>query len=98
MRIPHANEYLTEGGLFSVDIAILGSSKKVAIEVDGPAHFTSNTLEPMGPSLLRLRLLRALGWHVVSVPFYEWCQLENSKRGKVWCGGGGCVVCVLLWW
>lgn len=29
MRIPHANEYLTEGGLFSVDIAIVGAANKV---------------------------------------------------------------------
>lgn len=29
MRIPHANEYLTEGGLFSVDIAIVGATNKV---------------------------------------------------------------------
>lgn len=53
--------------------------------MDGPLHFTSNTLQAMGTSLLRLRLLRALGWRVVAVPFYEWCQLEDGKRGKVCC-------------
>lgn len=62
-------------------------------------HFTSNTLQPMGTSLLRLQLLRALGWKVVSVPFYDWCQLDDDKRGKVcnilttatpvWLQGGG---------
>ena len=62
---------------------------QVAIEVDGPLHFTSNTLQPMGTSLLRLRLLRALGWKVLSVPFYEWCQLEDGKHGKV-CSGRRC--------
>lgn len=35
MRIPHANEYLTEGGLFSVDIAIVGASNKARVRVGG---------------------------------------------------------------
>lgn len=46
MGVVHVNEFLAEDGLFSVDIAIDGpGNKKIAVEVDGPHHFTANTLQ-----------------------------------------------------
>lgn len=54
LGVEHQNEFLAEEGLFSVDIAVLGGSStqqqaqqqlKLAIEVDGPLHFTSNTMQ-----------------------------------------------------
>ena len=53
MQIQHQMEYLAEDGIFSVDIALLGSEKKVAIEVDGPYHYTLNTHQPLGHTILR---------------------------------------------
>ena len=54
MGIPHEVEFLTEDGCFSIDIALSGPKGPVAIEVDGPYHFTINTLNPLGPTLIRL--------------------------------------------
>ena len=45
MGVAHDFEHLTQDRLFSVDIAL--SDEKIALEVDGPHHFTVNTLEPM---------------------------------------------------
>ena len=46
MGIPHQNEFLTEDQLFSIDIAI--TDQKLALEVDGPFHFTANTHATLG--------------------------------------------------
>ncbi len=77
LGIPHELEYITADGLFSIDLAIL--DRCIAIEFDGPYHFTRNTLEPLGHTLLRDRLLSAMGWHVVSIPFFEWSKLRSME-------------------
>jgi hypothetical protein len=41
----HEVEYVTEGGLV-VDIAL--PQHKMAIEIDGPSHYTCNTHQPTG--------------------------------------------------
>ncbi len=56
-----------------------------ALEFDGPSHwhFTRNTLEPLGHTRLRDRLLSAMGWHVVSIPFFEWdCIRRKDLRSR----------------
>ena len=78
LGIPHELEYITADGLFSIDLAIL--DQHVALEFDGPSHFTHNTLEPLGHTRLRDRLLSAMGWHVVSVPFFEWDKLHQPEQ------------------
>ena len=53
LQIEHQMEYLAQDGLFSVDIAIMIGSTNIAIEVDGPYHYTLNTHQPLGHTLLR---------------------------------------------
>lgn len=54
MDIRHKQEYMAEEGLFSIDIAFTGpGGVRIAMEVDGPFHFTMNTYQPMGSTLLR---------------------------------------------
>lgn len=53
LQIEHQMEYLAQDGLFSVDVAILSEGKSIAIEVDGPFHYTLNTHQPLGHTLLR---------------------------------------------
>jgi very-short-patch-repair endonuclease len=69
-----SSEHKTDDGLFSIDIALqLPGNQKLAVEVDGPTHFLSNTpTVPTGATRLRNRLLEARGWRVVSVPVTEW--------------------------
>jgi hypothetical protein len=53
LRVPHEFEYLTEDGLFSIDLALQGPRGPLAIEVDGPYHFTINTQQPTGSTIIR---------------------------------------------
>jgi very-short-patch-repair endonuclease len=78
LRIPHELEHTTANGLFSIDLAVV--DRRIAIEFDGPSHFTRNTLEPLGHTRLRASLLSAMGWHVVSIPFFEWDKLFKQPE------------------
>ena len=78
LNISYELEYTTADGLFRIDVAIV--DRHIAIEFDGPSHFTRNTLEPLGHTRLRARLLSAMGWHVVSIPFFEWDRLHQSTQ------------------
>ena len=46
MGVQHENEGVTDDCLFSVDIMLRPA--RVAVEVDGPFHFTANTHQPLG--------------------------------------------------
>ena len=48
--------------------------------MDGPHHFTANTLAVTGEMLARQKLLRARGWAVVSVPFFHWAGRADEAR------------------
>jgi hypothetical protein len=76
----HEVEYVTADGFFSIDIAIAAS--KIAIEIDGPSHFTANTLEPLGHTRFRDRLLSAMGWRVIAIPYFEWGKLHEGFHVK----------------
>ncbi|GLI71258.1 hypothetical protein VaNZ11_016364 [Volvox africanus] len=51
---------------------------RVAVEADGPWHFTANTRQPLSPTLYRRRCLEDRGWVVVSVPYWRWNQCRTS--------------------
>jgi len=53
------------------------------LQVDGPWHFTSNTLEPLGPTLHKRRQLARAGWQMVAIPFHEWIQLPGRAAKQV---------------
>ena len=78
LGISHELEYTTADGLFRIDLAI--TDRRIALEFDGPSHFTTNTLEPLGHTRLRDRLLSAMGWHVVSIPFFDWDRLHDRPE------------------
>jgi hypothetical protein len=85
MGVIHHVEQLTEDGLFSIDVAIFGANGvKIALEVDGPFHFSVNARSLLGRTVARNRLLRARGWHVAAVPFFEWNALRNSYEQKLY--------------
>ena len=78
LGISHELEHITADGLFSIDLAIV--DQRIAIEFDGPSHFMRNTFEPLGHTRLRDRLLSAMGWHVVSIPFFDWDELLQPEQ------------------
>jgi len=75
-------EHLTPEGL-SVDIAILPTSRRLGVEFDGPWHFFSNMPEEAtGRTRFKMRLLRATGWTVLHIPYYEWTNLKDDEAKR----------------
>ena len=66
-------EALTDDGLFSIDITLPACTQKghpkVAVEVDGPQHFTSSGGKT-GSTQLRDFLLVQRGWRIISLPYF----------------------------
>jgi len=76
---------------YSVDLAL--PSSRVAVEVDGPHHYmynfapgrNSQTIDNAktkvvavnGASMLKERIMSALGWRSVSIPFFEFERMQN---------------------
>jgi hypothetical protein len=56
------------------------AGKDIAIEVDGPHHFTANTHAVLGEARARRKLLTHRGWAVISVPFFRWAGQEDAAR------------------
>jgi len=106
MGIPHYNEHDED---IDVAIVLKTESKwlraasksedlpelhsKVAVEFDGPAHFTKSSpnkgsKEPpraLGHTVLKYKLLKKQGWTVVRIPYYEfdripfWASMERQR-------------------
>lgn len=72
-------EFVTEEG-YSIDVRMLWEGEYVGVEVDGPSHFLTGCggRSPTGATTLKRRQLRALGWQVVVVPYFEWDKLTSA--------------------
>jgi len=64
---------------YSLDAVVSYGGREVAVEVDGPSHFLGRT--PTGATALKRRQLRAAGWALLPVPYWEWDAL-GSKAAK----------------
>ena len=62
-------------------------SGRVAVEADGPTHFSSNSPGvALGKTLWRNRALERRGYTVLSVPHYEWDALEDAQQKAAYMG------------
>lgn len=80
LGISHLLEHIVARDLLSIDIAVIDNGRRIAIEVDGPFHFPVNARTPLGHTMIRRRLLRAAGWTVMSIPWYEWFELKSWEE------------------
>ena len=74
-----SNEYTVAPTVF-VDIhcTVRNADRGVVVEVDGPSHyFADSPREPTPATLFKRRLLEALDWRVVSVPYWD---LDNDRE------------------
>ena len=68
-------EVRTDQG-YSLDAVVRVDGRDVGVEVDGPSHFVGR--EPTGATMLKRRQLRAAGWPLLAVPFWEWNELKGD--------------------
>ena len=69
-------------GTYFIDIALI--KEKIAIEVNGPWHYTfsQDTQENflLGDSQIKERFLKKLGWQVIVIDFDEWNNATRKER------------------
>jgi len=70
---------------YSIDIA--SQALQIAVEVDGPSHFTASPNDTSvhymnGSTLFKRRLLTAAGWRVINLPHYELNALQSVSDKK----------------
>ena len=75
MGIEHVDEH-TISGMF-VDIALV--SERIVFEVNGPWHYCFKSRRVLGSTLFKERMLRKLGWQVVSIAYFEWDPLTDQQ-------------------
>lgn len=69
---------------YMVDLAIFpNEDRRVALEVDGPHHYTRNTGALLGNAQMKQRHLQSAGWRVVRVPHRSWEAVQGpaAQRG-----------------
>ena len=80
----HEFEHETAEGI-SLDLA--NPETKSGIEVDGPSHYLKDvaTGEDVvnGSTQFKSRLLRALGWQITRIPFFDWENKSGPERRQL---------------
>jgi hypothetical protein len=84
-------EALVGRDMFCVDILTPwpmseGQWSTVALEIDGPHHFSTNSLgrRHLGTDVARKLCLNSLGIYYVSIPCYEWDVMEDEDEKKAY--------------
>ena len=78
------HELVIPDGL-SVDVALKPLRWRVAVEFDGPRHYFRNEKRlPTGRTNFKVRLLRALGWRVLHVPYFDWARLPDEAARQTY--------------
>ncbi len=87
LHVVPQQEVFTSDGLFSMDMLAVLSGRQLAIEVDGPQHFTYPDRLINGMTAFRNKALTARGYTVVSIPWFEWQALHTHAQRLAYLDG-----------
>ena len=59
-----------------------GVGQYLCIEVDGPSHYYTNTRIMNSSTLMKHRHLKASGWFVISLPYWEWNKFKTVHEKR----------------
>ena len=65
---------------YRLDAVVVHAGRVVAVEVDGPKSVVGRT--PTGATAIKRRQLRAAGWKVLPVPYWEWDTLRSMAAKR----------------
>ena len=65
---------------YRLDAVVVHAGSVVAVEVDGPKSVVGRT--PTGATAIKRRQLRAAGWKVLPVPYWEWDTLRSMAAKR----------------
>jgi len=80
MGLQPSMEHITADSLFSVDMVIQLGHCKLAVEANGPSHYTATSPHRLlGNKVLRDNFLRKRGYTVLNVAWYRWLVLLQKS-------------------
>ena len=75
-------DFKSEADVSGLIVDVLLPPRKLVIELDGPTHFARNAPHLLGPTAFKHRILRALGFDVLSVTLEDWDNLIDMKAQR----------------
>eukprot|EP01023_Acetabularia_acetabulum_P004328 TRINITY_DN11800_c0_g1_i1.p2 TRINITY_DN11800_c0_g1~~TRINITY_DN11800_c0_g1_i1.p2 ORF type:complete len:262 (-),score=30.64 TRINITY_DN11800_c0_g1_i1:310-1065(-) len=67
-------------GIYSIDIVLNIQNQKIALELDGMYHFSGNCPHVvLGCTKCRNRVIKKLGFKLVTISMYDWQVLEKGQ-------------------
>jgi hypothetical protein len=59
-------------------------NSRIIIEVNGPSHYAYKSDQLLGHTIFKNRLLKAMNQKVITIPYWEWDDLNNIEEKKLY--------------
>jgi len=77
-----SNFVYSRGNALSADYRHHSSSVGTVIEIDGPGHFETYMMRPLGKTAMKQRHIRQAGYNLISLPYWSWPFNDGHDEKK----------------